>query len=79
MADELNQADRDAMLIVEAFALGQRDPAVWDAFIQGWTADVYRRLNAKFGTSLEPSPPGDPGTGDGGDGPGAEPAAPNSG
>lgn len=71
MVDELNQADRDAMLIIEAFALGQSNPAVWDAFMEGWTNDVFRRINSKFGTEIQP-PPRDPGASDGGDGTGAE-------
>lgn len=54
MATELEQADADAKLIVEAFALGQ-----WDKYQAAWTADVVKRIDAKFGP-VPPTPPAEP-------------------
>lgn len=48
MSTELQRADEDARLIAEAAALGALDPSVWDAYMEGWVADVKRRINAKF-------------------------------
>lgn len=42
---ELSPADKEALLIAEAAALGGH---VWEAYMQGWESDVIRRINERF-------------------------------
>jgi len=65
MSGELTQADKDAMLLVEAYVLGQQNPALWENYMNGWMQDVQRRINEKFGVagSVEPIGPTDSGAG----------------
>lgn len=70
---ELSQADRDAQLLVEAFVLGQQNPAVWDAYVKGWESDVERRIRERWGNTTQ----GSSGTA-GGTGTEPGPAAPDS-
>lgn len=44
---ELEQADKDAMLIVEAVATNQ-----WDKYFAGWSQDVSRRIDERWGPSV---------------------------
>lgn len=52
MREENLRADEDARLLAEAFALGQQNPAIWEAYVKGWEADVLDRINARFPAAL---------------------------
>ena len=53
MATELEQADADAMLLVEAFAFG-----LWDEYMAARKTDVSNRIAARFRGSSSGSPTG---------------------
>ena len=53
---ELEQADKDSMLLVEAFVLGQGDPSIWQQYMNGWASDVERRIHERFPNSPPRSP-----------------------
>jgi len=58
---ELRKADAEALLMAEAFALGQHNPAIWNHYVSKWEADVIARINERFTASS----PADWGTGGG--------------
>ena len=53
MATNLEQADADAMLIVEAFAFGK-----FDEYLAARQADVSRRIAERYGTGSGGTPAG---------------------
>jgi hypothetical protein len=42
------EADARARTFTEVAALGMLDSSVWQQFMDGWTADVKRRINGYF-------------------------------
>ena len=48
MASDLQQADKDSMLVAEVAALSVSDPSVWDHFMDGWIKDVKRRISERY-------------------------------
>lgn len=59
--ERIRQADADALLLAESFALGMGAlglaavvaegpiaPTAWDKYVERWTADVDRKCNERF-------------------------------